>query len=159
MPLQTTRDVPAVLTANGTLKAGAHNRVSAAAAARTMALPTSPGAGASLSVVKSETSTNAVTVTGGDGGNVVLRYQGSAAEFIAAGGTWYLTELSFTEAALTTMRDAGIDGLRSSIEAVVFHDGTASGGNRPSGYRRVRWVGGTARPSNMATGDVWERDA
>lgn len=47
----------------------------------------------------------------------------------------------------------------SNLEGIVFHDGTAGGGTRLTGYKRVRWVGGTVRPTNMAAGDVWERDA
>lgn len=49
--------------------------------------------------------------------------------------------------------------LPSDIEGLKVHDGTTGGGTRPTGYARVRWVGGTARPTNMVTGDVWERDA
>ncbi len=45
------------------------------------------------------------------------------------------------------------------VEVIKTHDGTATGGTRPTGYARVRWVGGTARPSNMVAGDVWEHDA
>ena len=46
----------------------------------------------------------------------------------------------------------------TASEGVKLHDGSAGGGTRPSGYVRVRWVGGTTRPTNMITGDVWERD-
>lgn len=46
----------------------------------------------------------------------------------------------------------------TEVEAIVFHDGTPGGGTRPSGYARVRWVGGTTRPTNMLTGDIWEHD-
>lgn len=45
------------------------------------------------------------------------------------------------------------------VERILVHDGTAGGGTRPAGYARVRWVGGTARPTNMLAGDVWEHDA
>jgi hypothetical protein len=44
------------------------------------------------------------------------------------------------------------------VEAIVYHDGTTGGGTRPTGYVRVRWVGGTNRPLNMAVGDIWEHD-
>lgn len=41
----------------------------------------------------------------------------------------------------------------------VNHDGTTSGPTRPTGYAIVLWVNplGTsyARPTNMATGDIW----
>lgn len=51
----------------------------------------------------------------------------------------------------------------TATEATVYHDGTAGGGTRPTGYTRVRWVNpvGTAyaRPTNMAAGDIWEHDA
>lgn len=47
----------------------------------------------------------------------------------------------------------------AATEGIVYHDGTTGGGTRPTGYFRVRWIGGTARPTNMVTGDVWERDA
>lgn len=47
----------------------------------------------------------------------------------------------------------------AGVEGIKTHDGTAGGGTRPSGFARVRWVGGTTRPTNMAVGDVWERDA
>ena len=53
--------------------------------------------------------------------------------------------------------------IKANVEAVVFHDGTSGGGTRPTGYKRVRWVNppGTsyARPTNMASGDVWEHAA
>lgn len=41
-------------------------------------------------------------------------------------------------------------------EALKIHDGSTGGGTRPTGGYRVRWVGGTVRPTNMVTGDVWE---
>ena len=47
----------------------------------------------------------------------------------------------------------------TAVEGIKVHDGTAGGGTRPSGFARVRWVGGTARPTNMVTGDIWEHDA
>lgn len=47
----------------------------------------------------------------------------------------------------------------TASEAVKVHDGTAGGGTRPTGYYRVRWVGGTVRPTNMVAGDIWEHDA
>lgn len=43
-------------------------------------------------------------------------------------------------------------------QGYVFHNGTTGGGTRPTGYTRVRWIGGSARPTNMAAGDVWEHD-
>lgn len=46
----------------------------------------------------------------------------------------------------------------AAVEGVKVHDGTASGGVRPTGFARVRWVGGAARPTNMAVGDIWEHD-
>lgn len=53
--------------------------------------------------------------------------------------------------------------LNSAVEGVVFHNGTAGGGTRPSGFARVRWINppGTSytRPTNMASGDVWEHNA
>jgi hypothetical protein len=48
---------------------------------------------------------------------------------------------------------------RATVEGIVFHDGSTGGGTRPSGYARVRWVGGTTRPTNMLTNDIWEHDA
>ena len=46
----------------------------------------------------------------------------------------------------------------AAIEALVMWTGSAWP-TRPSGYARVRWVGGTVQPAAMATGDVWEHDA
>jgi hypothetical protein len=48
---------------------------------------------------------------------------------------------------------------QSAVEAIKVHDGSAGGGTRPVGFARVRWVGGAARPTNMAVGDVWEHNA
>lgn len=308
MPLATTRDVPAALTANGALDAGSHNRVDASGAARTMTLPSSPNSGASLSVTKSDTSANAVTISGASGGNVVIAHQGGSAEFVAAAGVWHLVHRPLAEAAVTALvtsvapevaRDAVAAALRAgtgisiasddaadtititatgggggstdpevvrdtiaaalrggtgitvtsddaadtititatgaggttdaevvrdtiaaalragtgitvtaddaadtititlashthtaaqisdatttgrslltaanaaavrttagspaaaAVEGVMAHDGSAGGGTRPSGFYRVRWLGGTSRPTNMVTGDVWERD-
>lgn len=50
----------------------------------------------------------------------------------------------------------GEGGSPGQVEAMVLVDGSAGGGDRPAGYFRVRWVGGTTRPLNMATNDVWE---
>jgi hypothetical protein len=47
----------------------------------------------------------------------------------------------------------------SLVEGIKVHDGTTGGGTRPAGFARVRWIGGTARPTNMVTGDIWEHDA
>lgn len=52
--------------------------------------------------------------------------------------------------------DAG--NLKAGVEGIKIHDLTTGGGTRPSGYTRVRWVGGTTRPTNMLTGDIWEHD-
>lgn len=64
------------------------------------------------------------------------------------------------------MRNVGAAGstsdalvTRAGVEGIVFHDGSTGGGTRPAGYARVRWVGGTTRPTNMITGDIWEHDA
>lgn len=51
-----------------------------------------------------------------------------------------------------------VDGLIAGAEGIKVHDGTTGGGTRPTGYARVRWVGGTTQPTNMAIGDVWEHD-
>ncbi len=52
-----------------------------------------------------------------------------------------------------------IANAKGGAEGIKVHDGTTGGGTRPTGYARVRWVGGTTRPTNMITGDVWEYDA
>lgn len=53
-----------------------------------------------------------------------------------------------------------LDYIFAGAEGLVVHDGTAGGGTRPAGYFRVRWVSppgsGHSRPTNMATGDIWE---
>lgn len=60
-------------------------------------------------------------------------------------------------ASATTARDTLGVGEKSKQEAHVLHDGTAGGGIRPTGYFRVIWVGGAARPTNMLTNiDIWE---
>jgi hypothetical protein len=53
---------------------------------------------------------------------------------------------------------AAVQDAVSRVEGIVIHDGTAGGGVRPAGYLRVRWVGGSLRPTNMAVGDIWEHD-
>lgn len=59
-------------------------------------------------------------------------------------------------------KKANVTTLSASMEGIKIHDGTAGGGTRPTGFARVRWVNpaGTtyARPTNMITGDIWERD-
>jgi hypothetical protein len=59
---------------------------------------------------------------------------------------------------VSTAQQTAIDAkaFKTAVEGLVTHDGTTGGGTRPSGYFRVRWVGGTTRPTNMVTGDVWE---
>ncbi len=47
----------------------------------------------------------------------------------------------------------------ADFEGLKIHDGTAGGGARPAGYARIRWIGGTSRPTNMVVGDIWEHDA
>lgn len=75
---------------------------------------------------------------------------------VAAGAAIAQTKI----ANLTT--DLGVKAPKSETEIVVVHDGTAGGGVRPGGYSRVLWVSpvGAAhsRPTNMAVGDMWERD-
>lgn len=58
---------------------------------------------------------------------------------------------------LNHMED-GLDAAATQAltEALVIHDGTIGGGVRPTGYARVRWLGGTARPENALPGDLWE---
>jgi len=48
---------------------------------------------------------------------------------------------------------------KAMTEGLVNHDGTTGGGTRPTGWFRIRWVGGSARPTNALSVDVWERDA
>jgi hypothetical protein len=79
--------------------------------------------------------------------SVPLPAQGSPAWYTWAEEQEALTDLIGTKAPLT------------GVEGVKLHDGTAGGGTRPSGFFRVRWIGGTARPTNMVTGDIWEHDA
>lgn len=66
------------------------------------------------------------------------------------------TDVSVTVAKLAT-------SVQGTLEAIIMHDGTAGGGTRPLGWRRVIWVNpaGTsyARPTNMVVGDLWEHDA
>jgi hypothetical protein len=54
---------------------------------------------------------------------------------------------------------AALDGRYAALlnaEGIVLHNGTTAGGTRPSGYAVVRWIGGTTRPTNMLSGDIWE---
>lgn len=55
-----------------------------------------------------------------------------------------------------------VDAIKAAAEGIVFHDGTAGGGIRPTGYARVTWVSppgsGHSRPTNMLTNDAWETD-
>lgn len=62
---------------------------------------------------------------------------------------------------LSTASQNALDAraIRAYTERVVAHDGTAGGFTRESGWFRYRIVGGTARPTNMIAGDVWEHDA
>lgn len=48
---------------------------------------------------------------------------------------------------------------KSAVEGLMIHDGTAGGGTRPTGFWRIRWIGGATRPTNMAVNDIWEHDA
>lgn len=62
-----------------------------------------------------------------------------------------------TAASATAALDTVGGALRSGSEIHVLHDGTTGGGTRPTGYFRVVWVGGAARPTNMLTNiDIWE---
>lgn len=69
--------------------------------------------------------------------------------------------LTLAQSAITTADDAAVtvSQLKIAVEVIKAHDGTSGGGTRPTGYARVRWVGGAARPTNMATGDIWEHNA
>jgi hypothetical protein len=55
--------------------------------------------------------------------------------------------------------DTADANVKAAVEGYKAHDGSAGGGTRPTGFARVRWVGGTVRPTNMAAGDIWEHDA
>lgn len=48
---------------------------------------------------------------------------------------------------------------RAVSERLVYHDGTAGGFTRETGWFRYRIIGGSTRPTNMAAGDAWEREA
>lgn len=61
-----------------------------------------------------------------------------------------------TAATALAARDAIAAPAKSSVEGLVAHDGTSGGGVRPTGFYRVRWIGGSSRPTNMAAGDIWE---
>ncbi|WP_212718910.1 hypothetical protein, partial [Blastococcus sp. CCUG 61487] len=79
----------------------------------------------------------------------------------AAAGTASMRTLGTGATQAAAGNDSRITGAAaaSGVEGVKTHDGTAGGGTRPTGFARVRWVGGTTRPTNMVTGDVWEHDA
>lgn len=51
----------------------------------------------------------------------------------------------------------------TGVAGYKLHDGTATGGTRPTGYARIIWVSPTGRvdprPTNMLANDAWERDA
>lgn len=80
----------------------------------------------------------------------------------AAGGTPIsAARLNYMEAGIEEASSGAV--ALGGVEGIVIHDGTATGGVRPTGYARVRWINpsGTAyaRPTNMVAGDVWEHDA
>lgn len=51
-----------------------------------------------------------------------------------------------------------IKAIKGQTVGVVLHDGSTAGGIRPSGYAYVVWKGGTTRPTNMISGDIWEHE-
>jgi hypothetical protein len=70
-------------------------------------------------------------------------------------------DTSWTDWATETEEQTDAVRLKASnawVEYIMFHDGSAGGGSRPTGFARVRWVGGASRPTNMAANDVWEHD-
>ena len=46
---------------------------------------------------------------------------------------------------------------RGQTEGIAVWTGSAWPA-RPTGFARIRWVGGATRPTAMAVGDVWEHD-
>ena len=63
--------------------------------------------------------------------------------------------LMTTASATTALATLGA-AASTRLEGLITHDGTTGGGVRPTGFYRVRWIGGVARPTNMAAGDIWE---
>lgn len=47
----------------------------------------------------------------------------------------------------------------TTMEGIAIYSGQTGWPARPTGFARVRWVGGVSRPSAMIAGDVWEHDA
>lgn len=90
-----------------------------------------------------------------------------ANSYVPDDNTGYTAQKQFAgavvPAAVFSGGNTGGGASSSFTEAVVVHDGTTTGGTRPTGYARVRWVSppGTSysRPTNMVLGDVWEHDA
>lgn len=83
---------------------------------------------------------------------------GSFVDAFVRGATTIGTSLLAATSATAARSTIGASPIAGS-EGIVVHDGSTGGGTRPSGFARVRWVGGTSRPTNMVAGDVWERDA
>lgn len=93
----------ATLTATGTLQAGKHNPVDAAAAAITVNLPLTATVGAHLSVEKRDASKNAVVISGSIRGSLStlsLVWQYETLTLRWDGGTWVPTEGHKTKSSL-----------------------------------------------------------
>lgn len=116
-----------VVSANGALVAGVHNRVDATSGTRTMTLP-APSASGRLLVEKTDTSANLVTITGsirGASTSVSLYWQFETLSLVcdAAGTTWYPQLGHKTKATL--------DAVYARIPWAVVWDGTGTQPARP----------------------------
>lgn len=116
-------------------------------------------AGANITVTYDDV-LGTITIAGASGGVDAETVRDTVGSALVGGSNITIT-VDDAGDTITIAADTQID--KSEIVGEQDHDGTTGGGTRLTGYKRVRWVNpvGTAygRPTNMAIGDSWERDA
>lgn len=89
---------------------------------------------------------------------LMVAVDGAAARTAIGAGTSSLS-IGTTSTTAAAGNDSRITGAAptAAVEGLAIF--TTVWPSRPSGYARVRWVGGTTQPAAMVAGDVWEHDA
>lgn len=151
MPVQITRRIGTPVNATGALTAGQHTPVNATSGAVTMTLPSTANAGAHLSIEKTDTSANTVTISGSIRGTtttLTLYWANESIELIADNAnSWWPIAGHKTKTAL--------DAAYFNVLGTASNPVTNASATRPTGLTRVYWYTAT-QPTNWINGDVWE---
>lgn len=140
---QVLTDVAATVSADGALVIGKHNPVSASSAARTMTLPTPTSGGQRLSVEKTDSTGNAVTITGNirgtSGASLPVTFQKDTVSFVSkSDGSWWPTSLY--NASFDVRSFGAIPGVSSSTAIQAAIDAAITAGYPNVYFPAGKWL-------------------